>query len=163
MATVPVYPVLESVRDQMEVPVAEADRPKTAFCTPFGFERNGMPFGVCNVPSTFQRLMQQIFGDQQCQSLLLYLEDIVVFSATAEQHLGRLQISLGRLNQGVSTDPDKVEVVANCQLPLTASKLRSFLGFASDYRQFVEGFARMTGPLHRLVAPVEGTKLQKAS
>lgn len=63
-----------------QVPVAEADIPKTAFCTPFGlFEWNRMPFGLCNAPSTFQRLMQRIFGDQQCQSLLLYLDDIVVF------------------------------------------------------------------------------------
>lgn len=54
-----------------QVPVSEADRPKTAFCTPFGlFEWNRMPFGLCNAPSTFQRLMQRLFGDQQCQSLL---------------------------------------------------------------------------------------------
>ncbi|MBZ5782076.1 reverse transcriptase family protein, partial [Klebsiella aerogenes] len=59
-----------------QVPVSEADKPKTAFCTPFGlFEWNRMPFGLCNAPSTFQRLMQRLFGDQQCQSLLLYLDD----------------------------------------------------------------------------------------
>lgn len=50
-----------------QVPVAEANRFKTAFCTPFGlFEWNRMPFGLCNAPSTFQRLMQRVFGDQQC-------------------------------------------------------------------------------------------------
>lgn len=55
-----------------QVPVAEAYRSKTAFCSPFGlFEWNRMPFGLCNASSTFQRLMQWIFGDQQCQSLLL--------------------------------------------------------------------------------------------
>lgn len=59
-----------------QVPVAEADRPKTTFCTPFGlFEWNCMPFGLCNAPCTFQRLMQKMFEDQQCQSLLLYLDD----------------------------------------------------------------------------------------
>lgn len=69
--------------------------PKTAFCTPFGlFEWNRMPFGLCNAPSTFQRLMQHIFGDQQCRSLLLYLDDIVVFSSTVEQHMERLQLVL---------------------------------------------------------------------
>lgn len=123
-----------------QVPVAEADWPKTAFCTPFGlFEWNRMPFGLCNAPSTFQRLMQRVVGDQLCQSLLLYLDDIVFFSSTVEQHLERLEVVLGRLrqeglkakltkcaffqkevrylghvisDQGVSTDPSKVEVVA---------------------------------------------------
>lgn len=174
-----------------QVPVAEADRPKTAFCTPFGlFEWNRMPFGLCNAPSTFQRLMQRIFGDQQCQSLLLYLDDIVVFSSTVEQHLERLEAVLGRLQQeglkaklakcaffqqevhylghvisdkGVSTDPSKVEVVANWQPPATISELRSFLGFASYYRRFVEGFAKLAAPLHRLVAELGGTKSRKRS
>lgn len=58
-----------------------------------------MPFGLCNAPSTFQRLMQRIFGDQQCQSLLLYLDDIVVFSSTIEEHLDRLGVVLGRLQK----------------------------------------------------------------
>lgn len=73
-----------------QVPVVESDRSKTAFCTPFGlFEWNRMPFRLCNAPSTFQRLMQRIIGDQQCQPLLLYLEDLVLFSSTIEQHLER--------------------------------------------------------------------------
>lgn len=81
-----------------QVPMAEADQPKTAFCTPFGlFEWNRMPFGLCNAPSTFQRLMQRIFGDQHCQSLLLYLDDIVVFSSTFTQHLQRVEVVLQRM------------------------------------------------------------------
>nr|XP_046271732.1 uncharacterized protein LOC124073503 [Scatophagus argus] len=83
-----------------QVPVSEKDRPKTAFCTPFGlFEFNRMPFGLCNAPSTFQRLMQRMFGDQQGQSLLLYLDDIVVYSSSVEQHLQRLEMVLGRLQK----------------------------------------------------------------
>lgn len=71
-----------------QVPITEKDQPKTAFCTPFGlFEWNRMPIGLCNVPSTFQSLMQRIFGDQRGKSLLLYLDDIVVFSSTVQQHL----------------------------------------------------------------------------
>lgn len=185
------FSTMDLVSGYNQVPVAEADRPKTAFCTPFGlFEWNRMPFGLCNAPSTFQRLMQRIFGDQQCQSLLLYLDDIVVFSSTVEQHLERLEVVLGRLqqeglkaklakcaffqrevrylghvisDQGVATDPSKVEVVANWQPPTTITELRSFLGFASYYRRFVEGFAKLAAPLHRLVAEWGGTKSKKRS
>lgn len=63
-----------------QVPVAEKDKMKTAFCTPFGlFKFNRMPFGLGNTPSTFQPLLEQMFGAQHGQSLLLYLDDVVVF------------------------------------------------------------------------------------
>ncbi|KAI3368246.1 hypothetical protein L3Q82_007966 [Scortum barcoo] len=92
-----------------QVPVAEQDRPKTAFCTPFGlFEFNRMPFGLCNAPSTFQRLMQRMFGDQQGQSLLLYLDDIIIYSSSVEQHLQRLEMVLDRLKrEGLKAKLDK--------------------------------------------------------
>ncbi len=84
-----------------QVPVVEGDRFKTAFCTHFGLlEYNRMPFSLCNAPSTFHRLMQRLFGDQQSQSVLLYLDDIVVFSSSVEQHLMRLEVVLSRLEQG---------------------------------------------------------------
>ncbi len=56
-----------------------------------------MPFGLCNTPSTFQRLMERMFGDQQGSSLLLYLDDIVVFSSSVSQHLARMEVVLGLL------------------------------------------------------------------
>lgn len=169
-----------------QVPVTEADRAKTAFCTPFGlFEWNRMPFGLCNAPGTFQRLMERMFGDQQCQSLLLYLDDIVVFSSSVDQHLARMEVVLSRLHreglkaklskcaffkqevqylghvissEGVSTDPGKIEAVSQWPLPTSVTELRSFLGFASYYRRFVEGFARLAAPLHRLVTELANPK-----
>ena len=185
------FSTLDLASGYHQVPVSEQSRPKTAFCTPFGlFEWNRMPFGLCNAPSTFQRLMQRMFGDQQCQSLLLYLDDIVVYSSSVTQHLQRLEVVLSRLhkeglkaklekcaffrqqvgylghvisNKGVSTDPGKIEAVAKWQRPCHISELRSFLGFASYYRRFVEGFAKLASPLHKLVAALSGTKLKRGS
>ena len=174
-----------------QVPVAEKDRAKTAFCTPFGlFEWNRMPFGLCNAPGTFQRLMERLFGDQQCQTLLLYLDDIIIFSSTVAQHLQRMEVVLGRLqrenlkaklskcaffksevqylghvisSKGVSTDPSKIAAVAEWRKPSTVTELRSFLGFASYYRRFVEGFAKLAAPLHALAAELDGTKVKRAA
>lgn len=180
------FSTLDLASGYNQVPLAEKDKAKTAFCTPFGlFEFNRMPFGLCNAPSTFQRLMERIFGDQSLQSLLLYLDDIVVFSSTFEDHLQRLELVLVRLQEhhlklkfkkcqffqrevkylghivsaaGVATDPDKIIVVSQWKRPTTAKELQSFLGFASYYRRFVEGFSKLAAPLHRLVADVIGSK-----
>lgn len=185
------FSTLDLASGYNQVPVLEQDKPKTAFCTPFGlFEWNRMPFGLCNAPSTFQRLMQRMFGDQQCQSLLLYLDDIVVFSSSVSQHVQRLEVVLDRLqkeglkvklakcsffrrevsylghiisDKGVATDPSKIEAVAKWPRPSQVSELRSFLGFASYYRRFVEGFAKLAGPLHKMVAKLAGTKSKKGS
>lgn len=147
-----------------------------------------MPFGLCNAPSTFQRLMERLFGDQRHQSVLLYLDDIIVFSSSVQQHLQRLRVVLGRLkteglkvklekcaffqeevsylghvisSRGVATDPKKIEAVAQWPHPTTVSELRTFLGFVSYYRRFVEGFAKLAAPLHKVVAMLTGGKSSK--
>lgn len=185
------FSTLDLASGYNQVPVSESDRPKTAFCTPFGlFEWNRMPFGLCNAPSTFQRLMERLFGDQRHQSVLLYLDDIIVFSSSVQQHLQRLRMVLGRLGaeglkvklgkcaffrekvrylghvisaQGVATDPSKVEAVAQWPCPRTVSELRTFLGFVSYYRRFVEGFAKLAAPLHKIVAELTRGKAGKRS
>ena len=185
------FSTLDLASGYNQVPVAEGDKSKTAFCTPFGlFEFNRMPFGLCNAPSTFQRLMERMFGDQRFQTLLLYLDDIIVFSSTIEQQVERLEMVFTRLQQeglkaklekccflqqqvsylghvvskdGVSTDPAKISAVSEWRRPTNVKELRSFLGFASYYRRFVEGFAKLAAPLHRLVAEVSGTKKKRGS
>lgn len=132
--------------------------------------------------------MERLFGDQYCHSLLLYLDDIIVFSSSVEDHVSRLDLVLDRLHKeglkaklekccffrkevqylghvitrdGVSTDPSKVSAICNWPRPTNVSELRSFLGFASYYRRFVEGFLKVAAPLHRLVAELAGTKTRK--
>ena len=180
------FSTLDLASGYNQVPVAEKDKAKTAFCTPFGlFEYNRMPFGLCNAPGTFQRLMERIFGDQSFRTLLLYLDDVVVYASSFEQHLCRLELVLGRLRAhhlklklakchffaqevrylghvisaaGVATDPEKTRVVADWPRPRTAKDLRSFLGFASYYRRFVPQFAVHAGPLHKAAAAASGPK-----
>lgn len=119
--------------------------------------------------------MERMFGDQRCHSLLLYLDDVVVFSSSVEEHLSRLDLVLGRLQHeglkvklgkcqffqhqvqylghvvsaaGVATDPKMVAAVADWRMPGTISELRSFL----------EGFSKVAAPLHKLVADLAGKK-----
>lgn len=176
------FSTLDLASGYNQVPVAERDKAKTAFCTPFGlFEFERMPFGLCNAPGTFQRLMERIFGDQSLHSVLLYLDDVIVFSSSVEQHLQRLEVVLSRLKkrglkaklskchffkqevqylghrvsrEGVGTDSEKTSAVANWRQPHDVTEVRSFLGFCSYYRRFVKGFAQLAAPLHQLVADV---------
>lgn len=126
------------------------------------------------------------------QSLLLYLDDVIVFSATVDEHIQRLGSVLetedaepkGQTREvlfpkdrvkvpssylhvisksGVATDPDKISVVANWRSLKTVTELRSFLVFASYYCCFVQGFATLAAPLHHLVAELGGTKTKKPS
>ncbi|KAL0151937.1 hypothetical protein M9458_052744 [Cirrhinus mrigala] len=97
-----------------QIAVSDRDRAKTAFTTPFGlFEYQRMPFGVCNGPSTFQLLMQAVMSDLIFQVLIVYLDDILLFSQTFEEHLERLEIVLKRLGEtGSKKQGDEKRVIA---------------------------------------------------
>ena len=87
------FSTLDLTSGYWQVEVAEHDKHKTAFSTPMGlFEANRMPFGLQNAPSTFQRLMTCCFGDLNFTHLLIYLDDIIIFSASFSDHLERLQL-----------------------------------------------------------------------
>ena len=156
------------------------DQHKTAFVTPMGlFEYTRMPMGLSSAPATFQRLMQSTMSNFIFQFLLVYLDDLLVYSKTFDEHLAHLDRLLQRIidaglklkmdkcqflrrqvhylghtisAEGVSCKAGKVEAVKNWPVPATTTALRSFLGFASYYRRFIQGFSKIAGPLHDLVA-----------
>lgn len=172
------FSVMDLKSGYYQVEMAEEDKPKTAFVCPLGFfEFNRMPQGVTNAPSTFQRLMEKCVGDLHLNKVLVFLDDLIVFSDTLEEHETRLMRVLQRLRdyglklspekchffqtsvkylghvvdaQGVHTDPDKVSALKDWPRPLTRKELKCFLGFVGYYRRFVKGYSQIAKPLNSL-------------
>jgi len=172
------FSTLDLASGYWQVEMDQSDKEKTAFSTPFGlFQFNVMPFGLCNAPSTFQRLMEMVLAGLHWSTCLVYIDDIIIFSCNFNQHLERLEEVLQRLQSaglklkpskchllqtrvhylghvlskdGVETDPDKISCICSWPAPVNAGELRQFLGIATYYRRFVKQFARIAAPLHRL-------------
>lgn len=172
------FSVLDLKSGYYQIEMNESDKPKTAFVTPLGFwEFNRMPQGVTNAPSTFQRLMEKCMGDLHLKEVLVFLDDLIIFSSTLEEHESRLLRVLSRLREyglklspekckffqpsvkylghivsekGVETDPEKVEALKSWPVPTNLKTLRSFLGFAGYYRRFIKGYSAIAKPLNDL-------------
>ena len=162
-----------------QVPVKSSDCEKTAFVTSSGlYQFKRMPFGLTNAPATFQRLMNAVLRGLTPVQCLVYLDDIIIFSVTFEEHLVRLQSVLAALRaanlkikprkcrllcsqvrflghivsgDGIATDPAKVQAVREWPVPKSVKALKSFLGFASYYRRFIRDFAKISSSLHALL------------
>ena len=176
------FTTLDLASGYHQVAMEEEDKAKTAFTCPFGlFEWNRMPFGLCNAPATFQRLMMQVMQQHIFQILLVYLDDLLIFAPTFDKHLEALRAVFDRLRDvgvklnpskcqlgqqevaflghriskdGIATDPDKITAVQNFKVPTTAKEVRSFVGFASYYRRFIKDFAKIARPLNGILAEV---------
>ena len=139
------------------------------------FECDRMPFGLCNAPATFQPLMQNCMGELNFIYCLIYLDDLIVFSWTAEEHLHRLHVVFHRLREynlklkpskcnlfreeinylahqvsreGVRPSDINVKTIAKYAPPQTYTEIRAFLGLVGHYRWFIKGFARISQPLN---------------
>ena len=172
------FSVIDLKAGYWQIPMRREDAAKTAFRTTDGlFQFTVMPFGLRNAPATFQRLMDVVFSGLKWQGLLVYLDDIIIYSANAERHLLLLGQVLARLAdaglklnpkkttlvsrevnylghvvsaQGVRPDPKKITAVMQLSAPTSVREVRSFLGLAGYYRRFIDAFAAVAAPLYQL-------------
>jgi len=155
------------------------DREKTAFISKYGmYQYRRMPFGLCNAGASFQRLMDVVLTGLNLEVCLAYIDDVLIFSKTLEEHLDRLELVLQRLqaaglklkaskcsimqtqvsflghvlsSEGIATDPEKTRLITQWPVPTNLKELRSFLGISGYYRKFVEGYAAIAAPLNALM------------
>ena len=160
------------------VRIAAGDEWKTAFRTRYGsFEYNVMPFGLSNAPAAFQRFMNEIFADLLDVYVVVYLDDILIFSSDPSQHSQHIREVLKRLKkhglycnaskcefstkfteflgyvctpEGLKMDDSKVQTVKDWPRPRNVRDVQSFLGFANFYRRFIHNYSELSVPLTRL-------------
>ena len=173
-----VYSKIDLRSGYHQLRVQESDVPKTAFRTRYGhYEFLVMPFGLTNAPAAFMDLMNRVFQPYLDRFVIVFIDDILVYSGSSEEHSEHLRIVLQTLRErqlyaklskcqfwldrvaflghvisaeGVSVDPQKIEAVVNWKPPKNVSEVRSFLGLAGYYRKFVEGFFKIAAPLTKL-------------
>ncbi|GKE25932.1 putative reverse transcriptase domain-containing protein, partial [Tanacetum coccineum] len=125
--------------------VHEDDIPKTAFRTRYGhFEFTVLPFGLTNALAVFMDLMNRVCRLYLDKFVIVFIDDILVYSKTREEHEFLRHVING---DGIHVDPSKIKAVKNCKSPRTPSEVRSFLGLAGYYRRFIEKFSKIAKPL----------------
>jgi hypothetical protein len=170
-----------------QVEMEERDIPKTSFTTRTGqYAFRRLPFGLCGAPQSFQRVMASILREQNWKHCIIYLDDILIFGKTLEQHNSRLCCVLDRLQDagvklspakcsfmkketlylghivgkdGLKTDPSKIDKVKNWPIPNTPKELHTVVSLAGYYRKFINNFAEIVRPLEKLLANSKGKKL----
>ena len=164
-----------------QVPMDEESKQYTAFTLgSMGlYECESMAFGLCNAPPTFQRLRLNCLGELNLTCSLIYLDDVIIFCWTEEEHLERMRVVFDCLHEhGLKLKPSKcdmfkteinylahhvskkgvlpskknLEAIAECPPPDTDTKVKSFVGLVGNYRCFIKGFANIAAPLYDLTS-----------
>ena len=172
------FSTLDLASGYWQVGMEEESQEKTAFTTHGGlFEFTVMPFGLCNAPATFQRLMENVLTGLAQERCIVYLDDILVMGRIFEEHLTNLRVVFSRLANaglklkqsqcelmhrevnflgyvvsadGISAEPEKVSAVIDFPKPKDLKALRAFIGLTSYYRRFVPCFSTVAQPLYQL-------------
>ena len=161
-----------------QIPLHPDDMNKTAVTTRRGvFAFTVMPFGLRNAPAIFQDKMDRVLGDLKWRSCIIYIDDIIIYSPTFDQHLAditqvferlagaNLSIKLSKCmfcadevkylgyiisQEGIRTDPDKVHAITAYPIPVDKKDVASFLGMVGFYRQYIPQYSVIAAPLHNL-------------
>ncbi|WVZ89681.1 hypothetical protein U9M48_036053 [Paspalum notatum var. saurae] len=161
-----------------QIKIKEEDIPKTAFATRYGlYEYLVMSFGLTNAPAFFMYMMNSVFMNELDKFLVVFIDDILIYSKNEKEHEEHLKIVLARLREhklyakfskcafwlkevsflghilsekGVAVDPSKVKDVLNWKQPETVTEIRSFLGLAGYYRRFIKDFSKTAKPMTSL-------------
>ena len=172
------FSTLDLASGYWQVAMDAGTQEKAVFVTSSGlYEWTVMPFGLCNAPSTFARLMELVLKGLHWKICLISLEDVIVIGRTFEEELERLKEVFERLaraglklkpkkcflfqkrvsylghvvtDEGIAADPEKVEQVRTWPTPENSTEVKSFLGLASYYRRFIPDFSTIAKPLYKL-------------
>ena len=172
------FSTLDLASGYWQVEMDENSKEHTAFCTKYGlYQFKVMPFGLCNAPGTFERLMETVLRGMQWERAVLYLDDIIIFSKDVDEQMDRLEEVFERLKkanltlksskchffqkqveflghivdqQGIHTDPKKIEAISNWSVPKRVKEVRAFLGITGYYRRFIKNYSQIAKPLHQL-------------
>ena len=181
-----VFTKIDLCQGYHQIRIAEPDIEKIAFRTRYGhYEYTVLPFGLTNAPATFMTLMHDVLREQLDISVVVYLDDILIYSRSMEQHAKDVATVLTKLRQhklyaklskcefgkprveflghfvsheGIAMDPAKVQAIVDWKPPATLTDLRAFLGLANYYRRYILGFSKITLPLTRMLK--KGAKVE---
>lgn len=162
-----------------QIEVDEKDIKKTAFTVEHGhYEYTRMPFGLKNAPSTFQRVMDHTLKDLLNKICLVYMDDIIIYSTSLQEHLNSLRKVFNKLRDarmkiqldkseflkkevaflghivtehGIKPNPSKIEAIKNYPIPKTTKQIKQFLGLLGYYRKFIKDFAKLTKPMTNML------------
>lgn len=170
-----VYSKIDLRSGYHQLKIRKEDIEKSAFRTRYGhYEFTVMPFGLTNAPAAFMDMMHRVFRDLLDQCVIVFIDDILIYSKNEEEHVDHLRTILQRLREhqlyakfskcefwmnqvkflghvvsgeGVAVDPDKIKAVVEWAQPTNVSEIRSFLGLAGYYRRFVPGYSKVARPM----------------